>query len=267
MSIILLQRPFITKGHLFNEHHAHHALVQCVTAAVHLAHTVRVYCHAFTVRRTPYFIAYSAYVAITILIRVAAHTRAGSVPYQCLQNCMAILEESEKTNAGVKRARFVVSKLIFAIGKKSAITFPPGNMVAPWGEVLSDKFVLDTPATIQIISSFSLSSPDTTGGRSEWDSHVDPGLNTPAPSGAYQPLELDNDGAAHLLASLRSTTPAIVATPRSLPPLEANTPFPDAIFGLHGEDAFQSWPDFDNHLENIYDWPPPNLMSEGTITE
>ncbi|KAF2435402.1 hypothetical protein EJ08DRAFT_580700 [Tothia fuscella] len=265
--VILLHRPYLTKGHLFTAHHAQHALICCLVAAIRLAHVARAYCHAFTVRRTPYFIAYAAYVAITILLRVSAYQQPGSTPHQCVQYCLEILSASERTNAGVRKANSVVSKLIFVVNRKGPNPFPPGLSNPPWGQVLNERFDIDASSSFKIIDSFSLSSPDTTRQRSEWEPRVvESALNGQDSRLDHQSMELDHDSAAHLLASLRTNTPGMVDIPRDFVGHEVSTPFPDIIFGLHGDDAMQPWPEFNNHLENIYDWAPSGVMSEPAPT-
>ena len=236
-----------------------------------VAHIVRVYRHAFTARRTPYFIAYSAYVAITILVRVNAFLSIGSVVQRCLHHCLDVLAESERINAGVKRASFVVSKLFFAVARTGPNPFPKGDMSPPWGEVATDNVQLNTSIIPRIIATFSTSSPDSAAEQSQLEiEKIEPGLSGSdlAPMGetntANGPWDLDPGHAAHLLASLRSNTPAIhsgVATPRPPPMQELNAPFPDIIFGLHNDESFQAWPDFNNDLDAMF-WMP-NLPLNG----
>jgi hypothetical protein len=271
ISVILLHRPFFTRGHLFDDNQAAPAFLKCATAATRLAHIVNNYSHAFTIRRAPYFIAYSAYVATTILIRLSSHQEDGSVPHQCLHLCLAILSESERINAGVKRASFVVNKLVFALARRGPNPFPSHISGPPWGQVVTDKFDIDSARIFQIIDSFSLSSPDASAERSDLESsRIDPGLSGQSrPEASHLPMELDNDSAAQLLASLRSNTPAISElqhTPRSQP-YDIGPPLPDIIFGLHNDDTLQTWPHFNNQLEHMmYNWNLPVTMTENPHT-
>jgi len=209
-------------------------------------------------------------VAITILIRVAAHLNAGSVPQQCVHSSLRVLTESEKINAGVKRASFVVGKLL-SIARHGPNPFPNTISAPPWGEVLTDSFEIDSETVFRVIDSFSLSSPDaTTDGRGLEQAHViDPGLSGTLVQ-SDRAIEMDNDSAAQLLASLRSTTPAVSErqhTPRAPTAQDTSTAFPDIIFGLHGDDALQPWPDVNNHLETmLYGWHMPGLVHEPPTT-
>lgn len=238
-----------------------------------VATIVRVYKNAFTGRRMPYFIAYSAYVAITILMRINAYLEAGSDVQKCLHNCLDVLADSERINAGVKRASFVVSKLLFAIARGGPNPFPPTDrLVVPWGELATDNIQLDPMVIPRIIATFSASSPDAATEQSQLEtmsssaafgavslSHVDEEDRT------HSPWDLDSGTAAQLLTSLRTNTSAqsAVATPKPQHMQEpvALAPFPDIIFGLHSDEAFQSWPDFNNDLEAML-WMP-GLITNG----
>lgn len=272
--MILLHRPYLTRGHLYDEHLAEASLQKCTSAAIRLAQIARVYCHAFTVRRTPYFIAYSAYVAITILIRVSAHLPQGSSAQKSLHFCLGILSDSEKTNQGVKRASFVVSKLLFAVARGGPNPFPDSenHRREPWGEVIDDRIELSREAMSMIISTFSTTSPDAAAEQSQLEVHPqDPGINGhPSFHQAQAQLQLasgdqqqpprsfndmDQGTAAQLLASLRTNTPVISSAPspkmNPYSALDSVQAFPDTIFGLHNDESFQSWPDFNEHLETL----------------
>jgi hypothetical protein len=273
--MILLHRPYLTKGHLYDERLAANSLQKCTAAAIRLAHIARVYCHAFTVRRTPYFIAYSAYVAITILIRVSAHLPQGSSAQQSLHICLGILSDSEKTNQGVKRASFVVSKLLFAVARSGPNPFPDSEIHKrePWGETVNDRIELSREAMVMIISTFSTTSPDAAAEQSQLEVHPqDPGINghvfsqqaqqqrqlTSPPLGSEPRTfnDMDSGAAAQLLASLRTNTPVISTAPSPKMTYNGGTfdsmqAFPDTIFGLHSDESFQSWPDFSDHLETL----------------
>src|SRR3954467_2926680 len=48
--VILLNLPYVTKGHLYSAQAAPHCLYKCAKAAIRLAYIVQAYCAAFTVR-------------------------------------------------------------------------------------------------------------------------------------------------------------------------------------------------------------------------
>lgn len=114
--VILLHRPFLTQGHLYDARVAEHSLRTCTITAVKLACIIQHYSVAFTIRRAPYFVAYCAYVACTILIRVAHRVTIIGADADDFQHWLHILIEilrrSERTNAGVKRANFVLLSLL-----------------------------------------------------------------------------------------------------------------------------------------------------------
>jgi hypothetical protein len=222
----------------------------------------------------PYFIAYSAYIAVTILMRVNAFLEIGSEVHKCLQHALDVLVDSERINAGVKRASYVIHKLLFAVARSGPNPFPPQDaMPAPWGEVVTDNVHLDPTVVLRIIATFSATSPDAAAEQSQLEVQAnDLGLTghsnamIAAVAGPGQGAwDLDSGTAAQLLTSLRTNTPAqsAVATPKpqnlTLP--ETPAPFPDIIFGLHSDEAFQSWPDFNNDLEAML-WMP-GLITNG----
>jgi hypothetical protein len=221
----------------------------------------------------PYFIAYSAYIAIAILMRVNAFFEVGAEVHRCLQHGLDVLVDSERINAGVKRASFVISKLLFAVARNGPNPFPPNDaMPAPWGEVVTDNIHLDPAVIPRIIATFSATSPDAAAEQSQLEVHPnEPGLGGHNRSLGVEgnagqgPWDLDSGTAAQLLTSLRTNTPAhsAVATPKPppLPLADTPTPFPDIIFGLHSDEAFQYWPDFNNDLDAML-WMP-GLITNG----
>lgn len=280
LCVILLHRPFFTRGHLYDENEAAQSLVKCAVTAMRVSHLVTIYRYAFTGRRMPYFIAYSAYISIAILMRVNAFLEAGTEVHRCLQRGLDVMSDSEKINAGVKRASFVISKLLFAVARSGPNPFPvKGNTPPPWGEIVTDTIQLDPGIIPRIIATFSATSPDAAAEQSQLEVHPnEPGFGgqsnsmmtgaatAPPPQG---PWDIDSDGtAAQLLTSMRTNTPAhsAVATPKP-PPLsllgpENPAPFPDIVFGLHSDEAFlQTWPDFNNDLEAML-WMP-GLITNG----
>ncbi|KAF2095606.1 hypothetical protein NA57DRAFT_11696, partial [Rhizodiscina lignyota] len=118
--LILLNRPFITRGHLLDYRVAAGCLRTCILAAIRLSCIIQHYCTAFTIRRAPYFISYCAYVACTILVRVVRHVPEEVPDGSALWDGLALLREflrnSQRTNAGVTRANFVLEKLIQRCG-------------------------------------------------------------------------------------------------------------------------------------------------------
>ena len=127
--LILLNRPFVTRGHLLDYRVAPGCLRTCVLAAIRLACIIQHYCAAFTIRRSPYFISYCAYVASTILVRVVRHVPQDIPDGQALWDGLALLREflrqSERTNAGVKRVNWVIESLIRRCGINEQRLVPP----------------------------------------------------------------------------------------------------------------------------------------------
>lgn len=111
---ILLHRPFVSDGHLFN--HARslsvNSLLTCVTSAGQITKILRMYHQAFSIQRAPYLISYATYVAATIHVRVAAQRAAGSDAHKQLSQCIEVLRLNEGTNWAAKRAKSIVEGLM-----------------------------------------------------------------------------------------------------------------------------------------------------------
>lgn len=116
--MILLHRPFVADGHLYNTARAIsvNSFMSCATAADDIVHILRLYDKAFSVRRAPYLISYSTYVAATIHARIAAKRGAGSHAHSSLETCLAVFRENQETNWAVRRANAIVQNLIKRLG-------------------------------------------------------------------------------------------------------------------------------------------------------
>lgn len=116
--IILLHRPFVADGHLYNTSRSISvdSLLKCATAASSIVHLLRAYHHAFSVRRAPYLISYATYVAATIHARVAARHGSGSTAHRCLETCLAVFQENQETNTAVQKANVIIESLIKRLG-------------------------------------------------------------------------------------------------------------------------------------------------------
>ncbi|KAL6707670.1 hypothetical protein ACN47E_003791 [Coniothyrium glycines] len=86
--IILLHHPFVADGHLFNTARSIsiNSLLCCATAANDIVQLVRVFDHAFSIRRAPYLIS--------------------------LGTCLAVFRENQETNPAVRRANALVQNLM-----------------------------------------------------------------------------------------------------------------------------------------------------------
>ncbi len=111
---ILLHRPFVTDGHLYNTSRATSvsSLKFCATAADNIVELMRAYDKAFSVRKAPYLISYATYVAATIHARIAAKRGADSHAHSNLLACLGVFRENQETNWAVRRANAVVQNLM-----------------------------------------------------------------------------------------------------------------------------------------------------------
>src|ERR1700761_3073270 len=111
--LILLHRPFVADGHLYNTARSIsvNSLLTCATAANQIVRLLRVYDRAFSVRRAPYLISYATYVSATILVRIAAKRNSTSDAHRSLSTCIAVLSINQETNWAARRAKAIVEGL------------------------------------------------------------------------------------------------------------------------------------------------------------
>lgn len=116
--VILLHRPFVTDGHLYNTSRAISvsSFKTCATAADSIVDLLRAYDKAFSVRKAPYLISYATYVAATIHARIAAKRGAESHAHANLVACLGVFRENQETNWAVRRAIAVVQNLMKRLG-------------------------------------------------------------------------------------------------------------------------------------------------------
>ena len=112
--IILLHRPFVADGHLYNTSRSvsRESLMKCVAAASAICSNLRLYDRAFSIRRAPYLISYATYVAATILVRIAAKHRNDARVCAELATCLAVFKGNQETNFAVKKASMVIEALM-----------------------------------------------------------------------------------------------------------------------------------------------------------
>jgi hypothetical protein len=116
--MILLHRPFVADGHLYNTSRAIsvNSFMSCATAADDIVQLLRSYDKAFSVRKAPYLISYATYVAATIHARIAAKRGPGSPAHSSLEACLAIFRENQETNWAVRRANTIIQNLMKRLG-------------------------------------------------------------------------------------------------------------------------------------------------------
>lgn len=116
--IILLHRPFIADGHLYSTTRSIsiNSLITCATAADNIVALLRTYDRTFSIRRAPYLVSYSCYVAATIHARIAAKRSADSEAHSSLETCLAVFRENQETNWAVRRAYVFIQNLMKRLG-------------------------------------------------------------------------------------------------------------------------------------------------------
>ncbi|KAF2171327.1 hypothetical protein M409DRAFT_63659 [Zasmidium cellare ATCC 36951] len=111
---VLLHRPFVSDGHLHSTSPsiAVTSFVACAEAATNIVKLVRLYDHAFSVRRAPYLIPYATYVAATVHVRIAAKRASASEAHDCLKTCLFVFDQNSATNWAVRKASMVIKNLM-----------------------------------------------------------------------------------------------------------------------------------------------------------
>lgn len=112
--IILLYRPFVADGHLYNTSRSISvdSFMKCASAASSISNLLRAYHAAFSIRRAPYLISYATYVAATILSRIAAKRGNDSTAHANLATCLAVFKENQETNFAVQKASMIIQSLM-----------------------------------------------------------------------------------------------------------------------------------------------------------
>ncbi|KAH8781056.1 fungal-specific transcription factor [Diaporthe sp. PMI_573] len=115
---ILLNRPFVADGHLYNTSRSIsvNSFITCASAADSIVSVLRTYDRVFSVRHAPYLISYATYVAATIHVRIAAKRSTESQARECLETCMSVFRENRETNWAVRRAQAIVEGLMTRLG-------------------------------------------------------------------------------------------------------------------------------------------------------
>lgn len=115
---ILLSRPFVADGHLYNTSRSIsvNSFITCASAADSIVSVLRVYDRVFSVRHAPYLISYATYVAATIHVRIAAKRSTESEARERLETCMSVFRENQETNWAVRRAKTIVEGLMARLG-------------------------------------------------------------------------------------------------------------------------------------------------------
>ena len=112
--LILLHRPFVADGHLFNTARSVsvNSLLTCATAATQIVRLLRIYDKTYSVRRAPYLISYATYVSATIHVRIASKRTSSSDAHRSLTTCIAVLSINQETNWAARRAKTIVESLM-----------------------------------------------------------------------------------------------------------------------------------------------------------
>ncbi|KEF62000.1 uncharacterized protein A1O9_03572 [Exophiala aquamarina CBS 119918] len=116
--LILLHRPFVADGHLYNTARSIsvNSLLTCATAATQIVRLLRVYDTVYSVRRAPYLISYATYVSATIHVRIASKRSSSSDAHRSLSTCIGVLAINQETNWAARRAKTIVEGLMKRLG-------------------------------------------------------------------------------------------------------------------------------------------------------
>lgn len=238
---ILLYRPYLSRAPLYPQDALTECLVSCTGAATRIARLVRDYTLAFTTRRAPYFIAYSAYVAATILIRVVSRAATDHPAKDALRVCLQILVDNERINPGVKRANHVVARL------RQSADLEIGLREARF--TLEEILGVDVDLTIEdiqrIIQAFSSDREISAAARADAESSISRPLPSMPPQGSFDvATPIANTPQGMLLPDM-THDPNMTSLGNLYP--EHDNAMADIIFGLHGSEFHQWWPDFEGY--------------------
>ncbi|KXH57376.1 fungal specific transcription factor [Colletotrichum salicis] len=144
---ILLNRPFVADGHLYNTSRSTsvNSFITCASAADSIVSVLRVYDRVFSVRHAPYLISYATYVAATIHVRITAKRSTESEARECLETSMSVFRENQETNWAVRRAQTIVEGLITRLG----VCLGEGQTAQPGDRIQASKRTRLAMATAQ----------------------------------------------------------------------------------------------------------------------
>ena len=128
--IILLHRPFIADGHLRSSAGptlTASSWAKCTAAAQRITYLVSAYRTHLTLRRAPYQISYSVYVASTIHVRNAAQGNRESM--DLLNFCLLCLRELSTPNVGTAIPERIIRHLMRTMGVVEQEYTSPGTLL------------------------------------------------------------------------------------------------------------------------------------------
>lgn len=88
-------------------------------------------------RKSPFLLSYCAYIAATVLVRMAAQSGPGSASMQRLDFCLGMFQETEMVNTGVSRAKQVILSLM----QRLNVTLRGGPDAADFAGAVSSHFL------------------------------------------------------------------------------------------------------------------------------
>ncbi|KAH8702274.1 fungal-specific transcription factor domain-containing protein [Talaromyces proteolyticus] len=118
---ILLERPFLSTGHLNYVFHATSQAVgeeKCATSVFRIWSLVRAYRSTFTLRRAPYLLCYAIYSAVLLILRQTPQSRerfSGCVSFFW----SALLDLQQGCNAGLKKPLNILKTLVRRLGEEN----------------------------------------------------------------------------------------------------------------------------------------------------
>ncbi|KAK4964743.1 hypothetical protein LTR42_012687 [Elasticomyces elasticus] len=155
--VILLNRPFVSDGHLqgLSDSSAAIAFTSCATAAAEIDSILRLYkCH-FCMKSCPYPVSYATYVSGTIHVRIAARKPAGSRAHASLELCLEILKEQQERCHAPRQSMAILLELMrklevnvgqkfVAMVSRSDVHQGPASSVSPAQAVWTDTQTLES---------------------------------------------------------------------------------------------------------------------------
>ncbi|KAK5704896.1 hypothetical protein LTR97_002007 [Elasticomyces elasticus] len=155
--VILLNRPFVSDGHLqgLSDSSAAIAFTSCATAAAEIDSILRLYKRHFCMKSCPYPVSYATYVSGTIHVRIAARKPAGSRAHASLELCLEILKEQQERCHAPRQSMAILLELMrklevnvgqkfVAMVSRSDVHQGPASSVSPAQAVWTDTQTLES---------------------------------------------------------------------------------------------------------------------------
>ena len=115
---ILIHRPFVSSGHLYNTLPSVvlESFSTCAAAADNIALYLKSYERVHTFRKAPFPLFYASYISATIHVRVAKQKQVETNAYTHLRTCLRVFKENSRELPEARLAISIIRQLMDRIG-------------------------------------------------------------------------------------------------------------------------------------------------------